>query len=412
MNIEAAESLSRVEALLAPHLDDVLTLRRDLHAHPETGHHETRTTGVLVEFLRRAGLQPQPLPGTGLTCDLGPALRGDGTPSRRVLLRADIDALPVQEDTDLPWRSRTDGVAHACGHDVHTAALAGAARVLADLDAAGHLGGRVRLVFQPAEEVQPGGALEVIAAGRVEGVDAAYAMHCDPRTDVGSIGCRIGAITSAADLVSVELSGKGGHTSRPHLTGDVVFALSQVITQLPAVLSRRIDPRAGLALVWGRVQAGAAYNAIPRTGLAQGTLRCLDLAAWQQVGAILEEVVHDLVRPYDVRASITHVRGVPPTVNHPDAVAVVEDAAHAELGPGTVVLAEQSLGGEDFGWVLERVPGAMFRLGTRTPGGRTYDLHQGDFVPDERAVAVGARMLVAVALRDLAPGRPARGATP
>jgi amidohydrolase len=382
-------------ALLAPYGDEIVEFRRDLHAHPETGHHEFRTTALIAERLDRAGLTPELLPGTGVMCDVGP--NGPG-----VLLRADIDALPLEDESGLEFASTTPGVSHACGHDVHTSVLLGAGLVLRDLARDGGLPGRVRLVFQAAEEVMPGGSLDVIAAGGLDGIDRAFAMHCDPSADVGVVSLRAGAITSAADHVLVRLHGSGGHTSRPHLTEDVVFALAQVATQVPAILSRRLDPRAGVALVWGRMSAGAAANAIPKSGEVEGTLRCLDQDVWGAAGALLTEVVQEVTRPYGVRAEVLHTRGVPPTVNDPDAVLLAEQAVLDELGEGSVRLAEQSLGGEDFAWILEKVPGVMMRLGTRSPGGRTYDLHQGDFVADERAIGVGARVLAAVALRQLA----------
>jgi amidohydrolase len=387
-------SSTHLSSLLSPYADDIVAFRRDIHAHPETGHHEFRTTARLAECLDGAGLTPQFLPGTGLMCDLGPQ-------GPAVLLRADIDALPLQDESGLAFASTTPGVSHACGHDVHTAAVLGAGLVLADLDRRRQLPGRVRLVFQPAEEVMPGGSLDVIAAGGLDGVERAFALHCDPSADVGQVSLRPGAITSAADHVFVRLQGSGGHTSRPHLTEDVVFALAQVATQVPAILSRRLDPRAGVALVWGRMSAGAAANAIPRTGELEGTLRCLDQEVWSGAGALLADAVHEVVRPYGVRAEVLHTRGVPPAVNDPEAVLLAEQAVLDELGEGSVRLAEQSLGGEDFAWILEKVPGVMMRLGTRSPGGRTYDLHQGDFVADEGAIGVGARVLAAVALRQL-----------
>jgi amidohydrolase len=387
-------SSTAIESALAPYADEIVAFRRDLHAHPELGRAEVRTTRRVGDRLAAAGLTPRYLPGSGLVCDIGSV-------GRLVALRADLDALPLDDETGEPYGSTVPGAAHACGHDVHTSALLGAALVLADLERAAGLPGRVRLIFQAAEEVQPGGAIDVIASGGLDGVERAYALHCDPRTDVGLVGTRVGAITSASDHVLVRLSGAGGHTSRPHLTEDVVFALGQLVTQVPAVLSRRLDPRAGVAMVWGRIAAGAAANAIPRHGEVEGTLRCLDITAWAEAGAMLPEIIRDIARPYGVRVDIVHTRGVPPTVNDAEAVAVVDAAVLAELGEGSIVLAEQSLGGEDFGWILEKVPGAMVRLGTRTPGGRTYDLHQGDFAVDERAVVLGARVLTATALRDL-----------
>jgi amidohydrolase len=257
------------------------------------------------------------------------------------------------------------------------------------------------LIFQPAEEVMPGGALDVLGQGLLDSVERAYALHCDPHTDVGQVGSRVGAITAAADHITVTLTGRGGHTSRPHLTQDVVFALAQVVTGVPAVLSRRLDPRSGASMVWGRIGAGRAMNAIPGSGEVAGTFRCLDSSIWTIAGSIITDTIHELVQPYGVRAEVSYVRGVPPTVNDAAAVAVAEAAVLAELGDGSLQLTPQSLGGEDFSWILEKVPGAMLRLGTRTPGGETYDLHRPDFDVDERAVTYAAILLGAIALRDL-----------
>jgi amidohydrolase len=382
--------------LLAPHLDEIVAFRRDLHAHPEIGRAETRTTARVADRLAAAGLAPRLLPGTGLFCDIGDA------DAPAVGLRADLDALPLPDESGLPFASTVAGVSHACGHDVHTAVVLGAGLLLAELHRADRLTGRVRLLFQPAEEATPGGALDVIEAGALTGVQQIFALHCDPGTDVGRVGLRVGPITSASDHVLVRLRSNGGHTSRPHLTGDLVFALAKVTTELPAVLSRRLDPRSGVSLVWGRISAGGAPNAIPSHGVLEGTLRCLRAGAWAEAGELLPRVVDDLVAPYGVKATLEHTRGVPPVVNEAGSVSILAKAIRAELGVESLVPTEQSLGGEDFAWYLEHVPGAMARLGTRTPGGPTYDLHRGDFVADERAIAVGARVLTAGALRGAA----------
>lgn len=386
----------RIAELTAGCLDEVTALRRDLHAHPEVAHTETRTTEVLAARLRAAGLEPSLLPGTGLVCDIGPSPVTAGRP--RVALRADLDALPVPDRCGQPWQSTVAGVAHACGHDVHAAVVLGAGLVLADLAGAGQLGAGVRLVFQAAEEVQPGGAAAAIEAGAMEGVAQVFAVHCDPRLDAGRLGLRPGPITSASDPVSVTVSAAGGHTSRPHLTGDVVFALGQVITQVPAVLGRRLDPRSGVNLTWGQVHAGTVGNAIPTTGTVRGTLRCLEPRAWEEAGTVLREAVEHVVAPYRVEVEVQHERGVPPVENDPDATRLLSEAAREMLGPEAVSPTEQSLGGEDFGWLLTRAPGAMGRLGTRTPGGRSYDLHQGDLTIDERALEVGVQVLARVAV--------------
>jgi amidohydrolase len=374
--------------------DELIAFRRDLHAHPELGHAETRTTALVAARLTAAGIRLRSLTGTGLIADIGPV-----DPGYRVALRADMDALPLAERTGLSFASQSEGVCHACGHDVHVAAVLGAGLALqqqSDSLAAQGLG--VRLIFQPAEEVTPGGSLMVIEQGGIEGVDAIFSIHCDPSLDVGRVGLRDGPITSATDSLTITLRGRGGHTSRPHLTQDLIYALGKVITDVPAALSRRVDPRSGVALVWGTVHSGAAENVIPSTGAVSGTLRMLDARLWELIGQLLEELVHAVISPYAVSATIEHSRGAPPVVNDPVSVARLRAAAELMLAPEAPTPTAQSLGGEDFAWYVQEVPGAMARLGTRTPGGRTYDLHQGDLVVDERAVALGARLLLGAAM--------------
>jgi len=373
---------------------DLVDLRRDLHAHPELSWSELRTADVAVNRVEQAGWHVTRFSRTGFSADLG-------TSGPLVALRADMDALPVQDLTDDSWTSTVSGVAHACGHDVHTAALIGAAMALGEVYDRGHLAGRVRLLFQPAEEVMPGGAVHLMNEGALEDVERVFALHCDPGVDVGQVGLRLGPLTSAADRVEVRLSGRGGHTSRPHLTGDLTFALAKVTTELPAVLSRRMDPRAGVSVVWGSLHAGSAPNVIPDHGLVTGTVRILDAVAWADCEAVVREVVDEIVRPYGVSAEIDYQRGVPPVVNEPVSNRILAEAVRAVLGETGQVVAPQSLGGEDFGWYLDRVPGAMMRLGTRTPGGATYDLHQGNLRIDERAVGIGAKLLAEAATRAL-----------
>ena len=376
--------------------DELIDLRRDLHAHPELSWSETRTADLASARVEQAGWTISRLPLTGFVADLG-------TTGPRIAIRADMDALPVQDLTEDPWRSTVQGVAHACGHDVHTTALVGSALALAEVHARGMLPGRVRLLFQPAEEVMPGGAVQMVEEGALQDVERLFALHCDPGVDVGRVGLRMGPLTSAADRVEVRLSGRGGHTSRPHLTGDLTFALAKVTTELPAVLSRRMDPRAGVSVVWGSLHAGSAPNVIPDHGLLTGTVRILDAVAWADCEAVVREVVDDIVRPYGVHAAIDYQRGVPPVVNEPVSNRILGDAVTSVLGEAGQVVAPQSLGGEDFGWYLDHVPGAMMRLGTREPGGPTYDLHQGDLRIDERALDIGVRILAEAAVSALNP---------
>jgi amidohydrolase len=384
-----------IDAAVEAHRTELLELRRDLHANPELSWHEQRTTDAVATRLEAAGLSVRRLLQTGLVVDVG-----DEPP--RVALRADLDALPVDDLTTDPWVSTRPGGAHACGHDVHTAGLVGAGLALAELHRAGLLPGGVRLLFQPAEEVMPGGATALLEQDVLVGVERIYCLHCDPTLDLGQIGVREGPITGAADQLEVRLTGSGGHTSRPHLTEDLTFALGKLITELPAVLSRRLDPRAGVSVVWGMVRAGVAPNVIPAAGVVGGTVRMLDAVAWSHAERLVREFIDDIVAPYGVKAEVDYRRGVPPVVNDHAATALLAGAVERVVGVEGRVSTTQSLGGEDFAWFLDAIPGSMGRLGTRTPGGPTYDLHQGNLRVDEGAALVAARVLATVALDSLA----------
>ena len=386
-----------LDSWLAQHEADLSAVRRTLHAHPELSGSERATTVLLVDRLRRAGLAPRVLPaGTGLVCDVG------GGP-RTVALRADLDALPLPDTKQVPYRSTIAGVCHACGHDAHATILLGAGLVLARAAKAALLPGRVRLIFQPAEEAVPGGAVEVIAAGALRDVERIFAVHCDPRLDSGRVGLRVGPITAACDAVEVRLAGPGGHTARPHLTVDLVYALGKVITEVPGLLARRADPRGGVSLIWGAVEAGVAGNTIPQQGALRGTVRMLRREAWEGAEGLVRRLIEEVVTPTGAQAEVQYRRGVPPVVNEASSVAMLRAAALAAAGPGAADETEQSLGGEDFAWYLDDVPGAMARLGVRDPAdtGPYLDLHQPTFDIDERALAVGVRLLTHVAVAAL-----------
>ncbi|MGW6455533.1 amidohydrolase [Streptomyces sp. NPDC055078] len=378
---------------------ELIAFRRDLHMHPELGNQEFRTTAAIKARLERAGLRPQVLAvGTGLMCDIG---EGDG--KRPVLaLRADIDALPIPDTkTGVPYRSTVPDRAHACGHDVHTTAVLGAGLVLAELDRRGLLPQPVRLIFQPAEEVLPGGAPDAIDSGVLEGVGRIIGVHCDPRVDAGVIGLRPGPITSACDRLEITLDGPGGHTARPHLTTDLVTAAAKIVTEVPALLARRVDARSGLAVTWGRIESGHACNVIPQHAELSGTVRCLDLPGWREAPDLVHAAIDEIATLHRAKSEINYIRGVPPVVNDPAVTELLREAQTARRGAGAIEDTEQSLGGEDFSWYLERVPGAMARLGVRTPGEATkHDLHRGDFDAHEESIRVGVELFTAAALLD------------
>lgn len=382
---------AEVDRWVAANDAHLISTRRHLHAHPELAFAEFETTSYLEGRLRESGLKPRRLPtGTGLVCDVG-----SGEPI--VALRADIDALPLADLKDVPYSSTREGLCHACGHDVHTTIALGVAQALATVDG---LPGTVRLIFQPAEEVIPGGATEVVAAGVLDGTSRAFALHCDPAVPVGTIGLRTGAITAACDRIDVTLTGPGGHTARPQLTVDLVDALGRLITDLPSLLSRQVDPRSGMSLVWGAVNAGVAANAIPQRGTVRGTVRVLDREAWKNAEDLMRSLVERVAATTGAGCDVDYVRGLPPVVNDPRAVALMRSAALDTVSHDRVVLTPQSMGGEDFGWFAEVVPIALARLGTHG-GGPPLDLHRGTFDVDERAIGVGVRLMARTALHAL-----------
>ncbi|WP_279571307.1 amidohydrolase [Streptomyces hainanensis] len=390
------------ESAPIPELDDelraeLIAFRRDLHMHPELGNQEVRTTAVVKKRLERAGLAPRVLgSGTGLVCDVRPP--GDTGPL--LGLRADLDALPIPDTKTVPYASTIPGRAHACGHDVHTAVVLGAGLTLARLAAEGRLRRGVRLLFQPAEEVLPGGAQDAIEHGVLDGVARILALHCDPKVDAGRIGVRTGPITAACDRIEIRLAGAGGHTARPHLTTDLVTAAARVAVDVPALVARRVDTRAGMAITWGRLETGHAPNVIPQSAELSGTMRCLDIEAWRTAPDVVHAAVDEVAALYRAKSELQYIRGVPPVVNDAASTALLTEAMVSRFGAGSVEPTQQSLGGEDFSWYLEHVPGAMARLGVRPPGDASAtprDIHQGDFDVDESAIGVGVELLVEAA---------------
>ncbi|MGI8937192.1 MAG: amidohydrolase [Iamia sp.] len=389
-----AGSAASIAVAVAAVEAELIALRRDIHAHPELSWEEVRTTELVGARLAEAGLALGPVPTeTGLVCDLG-----SGDPM--VALRADLDALRLDDVKDVPYRSTVPGVAHACGHDVHTAAAVGAALGLAQVLRPGE--GRVRIVFQPAEETIPSGARPLAEAGLVDGARAVYALHCDPHLEVGQVGVSPGPITSAADMVEIRLSGPGGHTARPHRTVDLVNVAARLAVDLPSSLDRLTDPRDGVNLTFGAILSGEAPNVIPTGAVLRGSLRATGRAGWEDAARLLPGLVASVAEPLGATWELDHRVGAPPVENDPWATRLLADAAREVARPGGVVPTRQSGGGEDFSWFLERVPGAFARLGITRPGAEPMDIHSGAFDVDEDAIALGARLLAGAALATLA----------
>jgi amidohydrolase len=311
-----------------------------------------------------------------------------------VALRADIDALPMADEKEVGHRSTVDGVAHACGHDVHTTVLLATATYLAERR--DEIRGTVRLVFQPAEEQMPGGALDVLADGAIDGVDAIVGLHCEPKADVGMVGFRRGAITSASDRVEISLRGPGGHTARPELTVDLIDLAARVVRDLPDRVRAGGGRDDALKLVFGSIHGGNAVNVIPSLCELGATARTPSIELWEQLPDLLQDAVEAIVSGSGGTAFVDHTPGVPPVVNDDHVIDVLRDAAAREFGEAACYEPPQSWGGDDFAWFTRAVPGAYLRLGTHDPASDAprLDLHAGHFDVDERAIGIGVRLMV------------------
>ncbi|MFI0432475.1 MAG: amidohydrolase [Candidatus Nanopelagicales bacterium] len=376
---------------LRRHGPSLVDFRRDLHRHPELSYRERATTDKLCNWLRANGLNPVVLAsGTGVVCDIG---AGDGP---IVALRADIDALAMDDMTDSEYTSRTPGVAHACGHDVHTAIVLGTGIALQALDDLGRLPGRARLIFEPGEESVPGGAIEVVKEGWLDSVGVIVGLHCDPKTDLFHVGTRVGAITSASDTVEIVLRGPGGHTARPERTVNMVELAARVVQEVPQRFAELAATIGITRLVFGALHTGDAPNVIPGLARMRGTMRTPSRAMWDAAPEVLRQALEQVLEGSGAEWELIYNRGIPPVINDADAITIVDDAARLMLGSDAVVETEQSWGGDTFAWYLEEVPGAYVRLGTHDPGsaGPRLDLHASTFDVDERAIGVGVTVLV------------------
>ena len=382
-----------IRAVVAELLPTVVKLRRAIHRQPELAYAEYQTTELVVDELRRNGLSPRTrTPRTGLTVEIG-----SGHPA--VGFRADLDALPIQEPEGLEFRSEVPSVMHACGHDVHTAIGIGLALALARLQP---FKGRVRVIFQPAEETFPGGGQEMVREGAADGLDSIMAFHVDPTIAAGRVGLRSGAVTASADRFFITLEGPGGHTARPHRTVDLIYAAGKIITDLLALIDRLTDSRAPLALVFGRVAGGTADNVIPSTVELSGTCRTLDRGMWEEIPALLDRLVQEIAAPTGAKATSHFQRGIPPVVNDETVVAICREAIAHNLGLESVTVSPTSMGAEDFARFTEAVPGALLRLGVK-PEGHDVDLHSSAFRVDEAALETGLLAGVASVMALLSP---------
>jgi hippurate hydrolase len=365
-------------------------LRRDLHRYPELAFQEHRTAARLERAL--AELRPASLErvaGTGLVARI---------PGRRrslpaVAIRGDLDALPIQEATGLPFASRIPGVMHACGHDVHATWAVGAAALLSARPAAGD----VVVLLQPAEETGKG-AQAMIEAGALEGVAAIFGGHVDRRFFVGQVVADPGSLAAASDSFEIELVGAGAHGARPQEGRDPIVAAAALITALQTIVSRRLNPATPAVVSVGSVHAGSAPNIIPDTAKLAGTLRALDADTREHLHEALRQISVDVARAYGVEAKLTLELGPPPLINHEAAVSWAREAVEKLLGRNALVpLGSPNLAGEDFAWYLQQIPGCFLRIGAREKGSDPIPAHSPQFYAAEEAIWVGAAVLAETA---------------
>ena len=382
-------------------LPDCIALRRRLHAEPELGLDLPATKKAVLEAIAGLGLEVET---GGRTSAVVATLRG-ARPGPTLLLRADMDALPLKEDTGLDFASAREGAMHACGHDAHVAMLASAARLLAARR--GELAGNVKLVFQPGEEGF-GGAKILIDEGvlsRAPRVDAAFAIHVDPSTPAGVVAGRAGPILAAADLVSIDLTGRGGHASMPHLTLDPIPAACEIVLALQSLVTRRIDAFDPAVLTIARLQSGTTANVVPETANLLGTLRVVSERTRTAMHEGIRRVAEGVAAAHGLGVKAHVVAGYPVTVNEAGFAGFARGVASELVGPRRVVdIPQPIMGAEDFAFVLQQVQGAIVFLGARPEGRESGPLHSNRMVLDEDALATGIALHAAVALRYLERG--------
>ncbi|MGH2615021.1 MAG: M20 metallopeptidase family protein [Thermomicrobiales bacterium] len=379
----------------------VIADRRDFHEHPELAYHEVRTAGIVEDRLRALGVEDirTGIAQTGVTGLIRGKKTGAG---RTVLLRADMDALPILEENDVEYRSQTPGVMHACGHDAHTAMLLGVTRLL--MDRRDEFAGTVKVLFQPAEESPPGGAKPMIDAGVLEDpkVDAAFGLHIAQEQPVGVIMLRPGPAMAAADLFTIVIRGKGGHGAKPQDTIDPIVIGAQIVTALQTLVARAVDPTEEAVVTVGTFKAGEAFNVIPDTAELSGTVRTFN----EKNRSFLEERIATLARgiaaAMGAEVEFSYTRGYPATVNDPEMTELVREEAARVVGEEGTRHAPLKMGAEDFSYFLEAVPGAFWFIGSQNPErGLVWGHHHPRFDLDEAALAIGMESMVNVALRYL-----------
>lgn len=372
----------------------IIEIRRHLHQYPELSHKETRTVQFIREKLVSLGLHPWTCTGK----DVMATIEG-GLPGKTIVLRADTDALPIKEETGLPFASKHEGVMHACGHDGHSAALLGAAQAFMTLNKP--FPGKIILLFQHAEEVVPGGACEIVETNALDEADGIFGFHLWKNLESGKIGTVPGAIMAGSDFFTIEIEGKGGHGSMPHLSVDPIVIASHVVTQLQSVVSRMVNPLHPAVISVGKITAGEGYNIIPETAEIQGTVRYFQEDVQEQIMNRIERLVQGTCASFGAKGRLIYVKGDPAVINHPGMNQIVEEVGREIVQAENVVPAPISMAGEDFSYYLKKIPGAYFFIGIGGGEESCFGHHHPKFTINEEMIAVGSKLFAGIALKYL-----------
>lgn len=367
--------------------------RRHLHQYPETANEEVRTTAFLRQRVTELGLKIVPIKmKTGLLVEL----KGS-SPGPVVGIRTDIDALPILEQTGLPFKSKLSGRMHACGHDMHMATVLGAAAILRDLK--DRIAGTVRFIFQPAEEQPPGGARPMIANGALNNMRMLFGLHVDPRVPTGKIGLRDGVAMASVRDFDLIIKGTAGHAARPHAAVDAIVTAAEVIDSIQKVISRELDPISSAVITFGMIEGGVARNVIADRVHLVGTARTLSPEIYRRLPSMIKKVTAGVCKARGAKFTMEIIADYPVLANDPAANRIIKGAFESLFGKRKICLTEPVLGGEDFACYLQQVPGAMFRLGTRNKKiGADKPWHSPKFIVDEDALPIGSSLLAASVL--------------
>ncbi|MFV0480506.1 MAG: M20 family metallopeptidase [Campylobacteraceae bacterium] len=375
-----------IKKIIKENTKSMIEFRRDLHRHPELPWKEFRTTKQIAQELDKLGINYRLTEPTGVIAEIKGGKKG-----KTILLRADIDALPVKElNNSIDYKSTIEGNMHACGHDAHASMLLCAAKALNEIKA--ELKGNVRLVFQPAEELAEG-AKEMVRQGVLEGVDSAFGMHIWSQTPAGKVSCVVGSSFASADLLTVRFKGKGGHGSMPHDTVDACMVASAFVMNLQAIVSREIDPLEPAVVTIGKMEVGTRFNVIAENAVLDGTVRCFNVKTREKLKAAIERYANQVAAMYRASAEVDYIYGTLPVINDEKTALLAQKVTVEAFGENSLVFERPTTGGEDFSFYTENIPGAFALVGAgNKEKDTTWPHHHGCFNVDEDSLSVGAEL--------------------